>query len=120
MAKHQSAGELFGHLSSVDAENTFLLGAQCPGQLAKVGQQADLVGRRVAHHHARRVAPMGGQDGQAALDLSVGFVPGRFYEYAVALDQWLAQAVGVFMQVFQRHTADVAGAENIRRRGRGC
>ena len=53
--------------------------------------------------------------GQAARDFCVRLVPSGLLEDTVAFDQWRAQPVRVFMQVFQRHAfgADVASTEHV-------
>ena len=71
---------------------------------------------RVAQRERERIAAMlGHQRWQPARDLGVGLVPGRLDEAAVALDQGLAQAIRVVLQVFQRHRlrAQVAVAEHV-------
>lgn len=90
--------------------------AQGLEQTGVVKHQPDLVSAGVAGHRGHAVAPMLRLHGlQAAFDLGVGLLPTGRFEASVAFDQWLTQAVGVFVQVFQRGAlgADVALAEHI-------
>ena len=52
---------------------------------------------------------------QALFDFREGFFPACFNEFAVALDERRAQAVRVFVQVFQRCAlgADIAMTEDV-------
>ena len=52
---------------------------------------------------------------QSALDFFPRFVPTDFNMHAIALHHWLAQTVGVFMQLLQRAAlrTDEAMAEHI-------
>ena len=117
VAKHQTAGELFGHLVQ-GRSGEYVLGAQGTRQLAKVAEQPDLVCRWIAHHHGAGVFSVGRQQGwQAALNFGKGFFPRSLYKSAIALDQRGAQAVRVFVQIFQGDAlgAEVACAEHVLR-----
>ena len=117
VAKHQSAGQLLGHLVQGGGRK-HVFAAQRPGQLAKVAHQADLVRRRVAHHHRGGIASVQGDHWrQPAFDLGKGLVPAGRHMHAVAFDQRCAQPIRVFVQVFQRHAlgANVPGAEHVLR-----
>ena len=114
-AKHQAAGELLGDLVHAGRRKNGL-GAQAARQLGEVGEQADFVGRRVAGDQAYGVAPVGGdQRRQAAFNFCKGLIPAHGHVHAIALDHGAAQAVRVFVQVFERHRlgADVAGAKHV-------
>ena len=115
VTKHQAAGQLLGHLVQGGGRK-HVFGTQRPRQFGEIREQPDLVGCRIAHHNARRVASVHSHQGrQATLNLGKGFIPGGLHMHAVALDQRRAQPVRVFVQVFQGHAlgADVAGAEYI-------
>src|SRR5690348_9905485 len=54
---------------------------------------------------------------QAAFDLRESLVPACFHKPAIALDQWLTQAVRIFMQVLECNAfgAKIAAAEDVGR-----
>jgi hypothetical protein len=115
VAKHQTTGELLGHLVQGGGRK-YIPGAQGASQLAKVREQPDLVCCRIARHHGAGMSPVHCEQWrQTTFDLSKGFFPTGFYKCTIAFDQRRTQPVRVFMQVFQGDAlgANIASAEHV-------
>ncbi len=115
MAEHEPGRDLLGHLVH-RAGREDVLRAERPEQHRVVGQEREVVGRRVPDVHGGGVPAVFLEDGgEAAVDLLEGLVPGGLAQLAVAPHERSGEPVGVLVELLEPVClrADEPAAENV-------